>query len=90
MSLIRSAARASVITSAATRAHHRTAQRQRGRWAAENAAAAASTPAPAAPPPPKDTATMLEQLRQLGELRDAGVLSEAEFEVQKARVLHGI
>ena len=32
---------------------------------------------------------MLEQLRQLGELRDNGVLTEAEFEAQKARILAG-
>lgn len=30
---------------------------------------------------------MIEQLTKLGELRDAGVLTEAEFEVQKARIL---
>ena len=29
----------------------------------------------------------LEQLKQLGELKDAGVLSEAEFEAQKAKIL---
>ena len=39
--------------------------------------------APAAP----DTGAMLDQLRQLGELRAAGVLTEAEFEAQKARIL---
>ena len=31
----------------------------------------------------------LAQLTQLGELRAAGVLTEAEFEVQKARILNG-
>jgi hypothetical protein len=30
---------------------------------------------------------MLEQLKQLGELRDSGVLTEAEFEAQKAKRL---
>ncbi|MDO5711727.1 MAG: SHOCT domain-containing protein [Micrococcales bacterium] len=29
---------------------------------------------------------MLEQLKQLGELRSAGVLTESEFEAQKARI----
>jgi hypothetical protein len=38
--------------------------------------------------PERDTATLLAQLTELGQLRDAGVLSEAEFEVQKARILH--
>ncbi|MBV8948707.1 MAG: SHOCT domain-containing protein [Solirubrobacterales bacterium] len=32
---------------------------------------------------------MLAQLAQLGELRTAGVLTDAEFEVQKARILAG-
>jgi hypothetical protein len=30
---------------------------------------------------------MLEQLTQLGELRASGVLTDAEFEVQKQRIL---
>jgi hypothetical protein len=30
---------------------------------------------------------LLERLKQLGELRDAGVLTETEFEEQKARLL---
>jgi hypothetical protein len=30
---------------------------------------------------------MLGQLQQLGQLRDAGVLTEAEFEAQKAKIL---
>jgi hypothetical protein len=32
---------------------------------------------------------MLAQLQQLGQLRDAGVLTEAEFAAQKARILGG-
>lgn len=32
---------------------------------------------------------MLEELRQLGELRDGGILTDAGFEVQKARILAG-
>jgi hypothetical protein len=31
---------------------------------------------------------MLAQLTQLGELRSTGVLTEAEFEAQKARILN--
>jgi len=30
----------------------------------------------------------IEQLKSLGELRDAGILSEAEFEVKKAQILN--
>lgn len=45
---------------------------------------AAPAPAPAAP-----QSDMVEQLRKLGELRDAGILTEEEFAAQKAKVLGG-
>jgi hypothetical protein len=32
---------------------------------------------------------MLDQLQQLGELKSAGVLTEAEFQAQKARIMAG-
>jgi hypothetical protein len=49
-------------------------------------------PVYAAPPPPpapaeSDTGDMLEQLKQLGELKQAGVLTEEEFAQQKAKIL---
>lgn len=47
----------------------------------------AAAPAPAPASGALDTATMLAQLKQLGELREAGVLTDAEFEAQKARIL---
>ena len=45
--------------------------------------------APAAPAPPADMGDRLAQLKQLGELLSAGVLTQAEFEQQKARILNG-
>ena len=42
-----------------------------------------AAPAPQAAPDP------LEQLKQLGELKAQGVLTEAEFEAQKAKILAG-
>jgi hypothetical protein len=42
---------------------------------------------PPAPAPGDDMDAKLEQLRQLGELKSQGVLSEAEFETQKQRIL---
>jgi putative oligomerization/nucleic acid binding protein len=51
--------------------------------AAMPAAPAPSTLAPASP----DMGEKLAQLKQLGELRAAGVLTDAEFEVQKAHIL---
>jgi hypothetical protein len=41
-------------------------------------------PPPAPAPPQHD---MVEQLRKLGELRDAGILTEEEFAAQKAKIL---
>ncbi|MCU1496066.1 MAG: hypothetical protein JWM47_19, partial [Acidimicrobiales bacterium] len=48
----------------------------------------------AAPPPPaaapaagNSTDTMIDQLKQLAELKDQGILTDAEFESQKAKLL---
>lgn len=48
-------------------------------------------PPPQAPaaPPPADKGERLAQLKQLGELLSAGVLTQGEFEQEKARILNG-
>jgi hypothetical protein len=46
-------------------------------------------PAPAAPAQGADMNDRLAQLKQLGELLSAGVLTQAEFDQQKARILSG-
>ncbi|HEY7049645.1 MAG TPA: SHOCT domain-containing protein [Jatrophihabitantaceae bacterium] len=43
-------------------------------------------PAPAAPPG-DDMDAKLGQLKQLGELKSQGVITDAEFEAQKAKIL---
>jgi len=45
--------------------------------------------APAAPAQPADMNERLAQLKQLGELLTAGVLTQAEFDQQKTRILNG-
>jgi hypothetical protein len=45
--------------------------------------AAAPAPAPAAP----DQGAVIEQLRQLGELHQQGILTDEEFAAQKAKLL---
>jgi hypothetical protein len=45
--------------------------------------------APAAPAPGADMSDRLGQLKQLGELLSAGVLTQAEFDQQKDRILNG-
>jgi hypothetical protein len=44
-------------------------------------------PPPAVEPPPAPPDDMIRQLRELGELQAAGVLTDAEFAAQKARLL---
>ena len=87
MSLLRTARRAAV----AGAVHGRVQQRQWERWAAESQAAAPVAPvapAPAQPAPaPASTDELISQLERLGKLRDSGVLTEAEFAAQKARLL---
>jgi hypothetical protein len=88
MSLLRTAARTAVITSTATRVHQRTAARQQGRWAEPAAAPQpAQVVAPVPAQPTAGTSDLLDQLTRLGALRDQGVLTPEEFEIQKARVL---
>lgn len=87
MPLLRGMARTAVIAGTATAVSNRVSRRQANRWAEQEDAQAyeqqAAAPAPAAP----DTGDKLEQLKQLGELKAAGVLTDAEFEVQKEKIL---
>lgn len=46
-----------------------------------------AAPAPAPALAPQSGGTPVEQLRQLAELRDAGILSEEEFTSKKAEIL---
>ena len=44
----------------------------------------------AAPAPQASQGDMVEQLERLAKLKDEGILTDAEFEVQKAKVLAGM
>ncbi|GLW47375.1 hypothetical protein Stsp02_30370 [Streptomyces sp. NBRC 14336] len=92
--LLRGMARTAVVAGTATAVSNRVSRRQAGRWAAQEAQEAqyAQPPAPppaapAAAPSAPDMTDKIEQLKQLGDLKAQGVLSEAEFEEQKRRVL---
>jgi hypothetical protein len=52
---------------------------------------AAPPPPPPAPPPPSPTGgdDLVSQLKQLGDLKSSGVLSDEEFEAAKAKLLGG-
>lgn len=85
MRLLRTATHAAVASSV----HGKVQRRQHQKWAAQTAAAPAPVAAPAAPATPatNDMSATLEQLKQLGELRDAGILTPEEFEAKKAAIL---
>jgi hypothetical protein len=95
--LLRGVARTAVVAGTATAVSGRVARRQQGRWAAKEQAAAAEEAPPAepepqdeeAPPAATSTDDRLAQLKQLGELRDSGVLTDAEFDAQKGKILYG-
>jgi Short C-terminal domain len=95
MPLVRMAARTAVVAGTATAVSGRVARRQENKWAQQEAQQQYQEAPPQqqyqAPPPPAATSTddKLEQLKQLGELKTAGVLTEAEFEAQKAKILAG-
>jgi Short C-terminal domain len=93
MPLLRGVARTAVIAGTATAVSNRVSRRQANRWAAQEDQGQYQeqqyqepAPAPAAAP----AADPLEQLKQLGELKASGVLTDAEFEAQKAKILQGV
>ena len=86
--LIRGVARTAVIAGTATAVSNRVSRRQAGRWAEQEQAEAYRQQqyAPAGPPV-SDIDDRISQLKDLAALRDQGILSDAEFEVQKRRLL---
>ena len=94
--LIRGVARPAAIAGTATAVSNRVSRRQAGRGASQEQQQYAQEPPQqqqqyAAPPPPAQAGMddKLAQLKELGELKTAGVLNELEFEQQKARILAG-
>jgi len=86
----RTVARTAVIAGTATAVSGRVARRQEGRYQDQQMAQApppqeeaVAAPPPAAGPSPAD----IEQLKQLAELKDQGILTEEEFAAQKAKIL---
>ncbi|MFI6565165.1 SHOCT domain-containing protein [Streptomyces sp. NPDC050534] len=90
--LLRGVARTAVVAGTATAVSNRVSRRQAGRWAQQDSGQQQQQQAPPqqAPPaaaPSSDMNDKIAQLKQLGELKAQGVLTEAEFEEQKRRIL---
>jgi hypothetical protein len=94
--LMRGIARTAVVAGTATAVSGRVSRRQQGRWAAKDqqgqdqqeAAPPPAAPAEAPPAEGGDMDSKLAQLKDLGALKDQGVLTEAEFETQKSKILN--
>jgi hypothetical protein len=91
--LMRTMARTAVISGTAQATANAVNRRQMGRnmAAAQEAQAAVAPPAQAAAPPtaapPSSMDEKLSQLERLSQLKAQGILSDAEFEQQKAAIL---
>jgi Short C-terminal domain len=87
--LVRGMARTAVVAGTATAVSNRVSRRQGQRWSEQDAQQqpqAAQAPPP--PPPPAAAApSLIDQLKELGELKNQGILTEEEFAAQKARLL---
>jgi len=89
-------ARTAVVAGTATAVSNRVSRRQANRWAGQSQQQGyqqggyyEQAPAYEAPPPAPadDMDAKIAQLRELGELKSQGVLSEEEFAAQKRRIL---
>jgi hypothetical protein len=100
--LIRGVARTAAIAGTATAVSNNVSRRQAGRWAEKEQQQQANAyaqqqyqqaqMAPPPPPPPPAAAPqadLVAELSKLADLKAAGVLSDAEFEAAKAKLLAG-
>jgi hypothetical protein len=87
--LIRGVARVAAVAGTATAVSNRVSRRQANRWSQQEQPAPAYMEAPPPPPASGGTDDKLAQLKDLGELKASGVLTDAEFEAQKAKILAG-
>jgi len=86
--LLRGVARTAAIAGTATAVSNRVSRRQGERWAAQEVAEQPAAPPPPAPPAAEaGGSSTIDQLKELGELKAQGILTEEEFAAQKAKLL---
>jgi hypothetical protein len=89
--LLRGMARTAVIAGTATAVSNRVSKRQGERWQEQEQQAAVQAqmaPAQMEPAPAQGGgSSMIDQLKELGELKAQGILTEEEFAAQKAKIL---
>jgi hypothetical protein len=83
-------ARTAVVAGTATAVSNRVSRRQANRWAEQDTQQYEpppqqyAAPPPAAPAPQEDR---VQQLKDLADLKEQGVLNDQEFAAEKARIL---
>ena len=86
-------ARTAVVAGTATAVSNRVSRRQAQRWSDQEGYGQQqgySEPPPAPPPAAAPAGPdRMQQLKDLGELKAQGVLTDAEFEAEKAKILGG-
>ena len=102
--LLRGVARVAAVSGTATAVSNRVSRRQANKWAGQGESAYSppgrlappmgpEQPQQAAPPPapaqPVAVQSTVDQLKELAELKQQGILTDEEFAAQKARILAG-
>ena len=86
--LLRGVVRTAAVAGTATAVSNRVSRRQANRWQQQEYEQQPAEPQYAPTPPAAAPAPdPIEQLKQLGELRQQGILTEEEFAAQKAKIL---
>jgi len=86
MGLLRGVARTAAIAGTATAVSNRVSRRQAGRWAAQEQQQQYDSQMNQRQSGGGSDST-IDQLQQLADLKSQGVITDAEFESQKAKVL---
>jgi hypothetical protein len=87
--LLRGVARTAVVAGTATAVSNRVSRRQANRWSQQGQDPYDAPPEPAPAPAPAAPAApdLVTQLKEMAALHDSGVLTDEEFQAQKARLL---
>jgi Short C-terminal domain len=85
--LLRGVARTAVVAGTATAVSNRVSRRQGERWAQQEEVQQPPPAAAPAAPAAEGGQSTIDQLKELGDLKAQGVLTEEEFAAQKAKLL---
>jgi hypothetical protein len=82
-------ARTAVVAGTATTVSNRVSRRQAQKWSQQGEPQQQYAAPPPPPPPPQaaPAADPVQQLKELAELKNQGILTEEEFAAQKAKIL---